>query len=618
LPHVKFADDLTIWISHIDITSIKTELEENLGFLLSWAKKWRQNINIKKTECMLFSKKGNYEIDLNVQGISIAQAKEKRLLGVIFDENFSFNPHIQACCSRVKGQVAKISALTNNLRGANPELIITLYKTCIRPNLEYGYPIWCTVKDYSLLEKVHYQALKLAAGAMQGTPTAAMEVVTHVCPLDIRFDEVLLQNFLRISRKDDSDPLKIKILNFLQNPQFMDHKIITVLHKFNMAKRFLLGSINFDKIEPFIYNGVQDCLAPKIFMDCNLENSLFGSTNTRTQEQSVAALKAAQEYISSAQNGILAFTDGSALINPGPCGAGVAIYWNGLTSAPSTFKRSVSTRSSSYHGELQAIELALNVCARKSPNIRSTTIYIITDCQAALKAAVKCDVTTNFGFLLKDIQDHVIQLSKNNVKVNIYWTAGHISLEGNELADTLAKQAAVEAEKNESTCGKYIPVSEAKKCIKNSCETRWQKRWSRGKDSRYTHTLLPKVKIGGFKSLCERKTDVKYLRLKLGNTLLFDFMNRIMPDAYPTPNCLCGTGRQTINHYLIDCPLHNVERAALSNFVEELFIKYNVPPSLCKIDIKNLIGQPIEFSTGLITQLREVVLGFIRATDVNI
>ena len=95
-------------------------------------------------------------------------------------------------------------------------------------------------------------------------------------------------------------------------------------------------------------------------------------------------------------------------------------------------------------------------------------------------------------------------------------------------------------------------------------------------------------------------------------------MHKIMPEFYPTPNCTCGKGRQTIRHYLLHCELYNIERISLFNAIESIFIKHNVSPKLCNIDVPVLIGNPSELSSGIITQIRKEVVTYIRATDVNI
>jgi ribonuclease HI len=42
------------------------------------------------------------------------------------------------------------------------------------------------------------------------------------------------------------------------------------------------------------------------------------------------------------------------------------------------------------------------------------------------------------------------RIQKNGIKIKIHWTPGHANVNGNEIADRLAKEAAKEAEQNQS------------------------------------------------------------------------------------------------------------------------------------------------------------------------
>ena len=56
---------------------------------------------------------------------------------------------------------------------------------------------------------------------------------------------------------------------------------------------------------------------------------------------------------------VLVFTDGSALGNPGPTGAGAVVYLKRYQSMPIPLKKSVSPMSNNYTGELVDIQIAL-------------------------------------------------------------------------------------------------------------------------------------------------------------------------------------------------------------------------------------------------------------------
>ena len=59
------------------------------------------------------------------------------------------------------------------------------------------------------------------------------------------------------------------------------------------------------------------------------------------------------------ENTMIIFTDGSALSNPGPVGAGVVIKNKGPKSTPVKLAKAVKQMSTSYEGEIEAIKLAV-------------------------------------------------------------------------------------------------------------------------------------------------------------------------------------------------------------------------------------------------------------------
>ncbi len=78
------------------------------------------------------------------------------------------------------------------------------------------------------------------------------------------------------------------------------------------------------------------------------------------------------------------FTDGSALSNPGPCGAAVVCYAEGMESQLLFLKEAVSKLSTSYHGELRAMLLATQFGKEYSSTHHITELNIFIDCQAVI------------------------------------------------------------------------------------------------------------------------------------------------------------------------------------------------------------------------------------------
>ena len=63
---------------------------------------------------------------------------------------------------------------------------------------------------------------------------------------------------------------------------------------------------------------------------------------------------------------IVAFTDGSALGNPGPAGARAAIYMNGMNSYAERLKKGICKNGNNYLGEIIGLEITLKYLVEKA------------------------------------------------------------------------------------------------------------------------------------------------------------------------------------------------------------------------------------------------------------
>ena len=415
--HIKFADDMNVWRTDSSPNKAAAMLTQDLQIVYDWSYKWRMGISAPKSHIMCFSPKGHTAVTVLYNGKLLEQVREQRSLGVILDENLTFSTHIQTVKSKALSVGAKLQVFSNEIGGASAYTSLFLYSACVLPILEYCHAVWCSSKSVSDLQSVQYTCTRNALGAMDKSSHLAMERLAHLLPLDIRLDKSLLLTFISIYRKPDSYSLKMLINKLIDDPVHLDHRIITPIHKFKMASRSLL---NFEpqQIEPLLDETISDILRkPPELVPIK---SVFGKSGTRTTEQAESAKKDAENYINKAGNNIIAFTDGSALSNPGPTGAGAAIFLNGINHEDIKARRPVSAMSTSYHGELQGIDLALTKILQVKPKV-AKPIHILSDCQSALEVVSSPKPPIDFCSLYQHIQHCTEELNKQGASVTLKW-----------------------------------------------------------------------------------------------------------------------------------------------------------------------------------------------------
>ncbi len=136
---VSFADDLTAWITHVDLTYAATNLSGELCQLTKWNKKWRLTINIPKTESTALTQHGHQNIIVKIDNRTLNQVSFKTVLGIIIYENLNFKQQVQNAANKAMASLGRISAFLADVHCASTEVSLKLTHACVRPHLEFGY-----------------------------------------------------------------------------------------------------------------------------------------------------------------------------------------------------------------------------------------------------------------------------------------------------------------------------------------------------------------------------------------------------------------------------------------------------------------------------------------------
>ena len=146
---------------------------------------------------------------------------------------------------------------------------------------------------------------------------------------------------------------------------------------------------------------------------------------------------------------MLAYTDGSVLENPGPTGAGVLIKVQGHKSITVKLAKAISSKGTSFEGELAAILMATQYALthltkeHDSFNIYSSSSFRSSGCATC---AITPHTRENYhNNTISLIRENLIEISLRISSVKMIYCPGHKGVCENEIADSLSKAGAKKA-----------------------------------------------------------------------------------------------------------------------------------------------------------------------------
>jgi len=226
---------------------------------------------------------------------------------------------------------------------------------------------------------------------------------------------------------------------------------------------------------------------------------------------------------------------------------------------------------------------------------------ISTEHRSRTTCAIGIDNQAVFGTLQSDLRNPGQHLAREIIKVGnrmqkerkrsaftltIRWVAGHEGIEGNEMADRAAKEAAGGAHTDKhhlpSYLRKRIPInpSALKQDIKVRLSNKWKKDWrssERGKEMAKLDGTTPSAKFLESISHPEisRSTASTIAQLRLTHVPVNEYLYRFKRvDSARCP--ACGEDTEDITHFLLSCPGYAHERWALARKAAKLSKPFNL------------------------------------------
>ena len=165
-----FADDTKIYreLSHDSDTSV---LQSDLDSLEEWTRNWQVKFNPEKCENMRIS----YKQDKRNRQYYLSNARLKCVdsykdLGVIMSRDLSWSNHVDTLVNKAN---KVLGLLKRTIGSKNREIFSVLYRSLVRPLLEYASPVWSPylVKDKLAIESIQRRASRIVLGLSHASNT---------------------------------------------------------------------------------------------------------------------------------------------------------------------------------------------------------------------------------------------------------------------------------------------------------------------------------------------------------------------------------------------------------------------------------------------------------------
>ncbi|KAL0852573.1 hypothetical protein ABMA27_016991 [Loxostege sticticalis] len=493
-----FADDVVLIFSGHNAIKIQAQANRALGHVQRWGTVNKLKFAPQKTKAMLITRKLKHDTPhLHMAGQPIGYSRKIKILGLTIDEKLTFNDHVSSLCQKAAGISKQLTRAAKVSWGLNPEVVRAIYVAVVEPVIMYAASAWAPAS--SKLGTIK-QLSAVQRGLVQKILKAYKTVSLN--------SALLLAGLL---------PLDIRIR------------------------------------EAALLYEVKKGYSTAVVGDRDVERQMDFSKTPHPAELRAIDFDCVHdeaELLQHEQTNLKIYTDGSKI--EGKVGAAVSIWDNG---AEIVRKKLVLERFCTvYQAEMLALSRAVQMVLRRGP--RAVDLY--SDSRSALEAVTRGNSTHPLAVQLRS---DVAKIAHKGGSLALHWIKAHVGLAGNERADELAKEAAL----NSKTRADYdaCPISHIKGEIRSASLDEWNRRYTESATATTTKIFFPDA-IKAYRVVRKIDLDPNVVQILTGHGGFSEYLNRFKCKESPACPCDAQTP-ETVAHILVECPRFALKRLNLEN-----------------------------------------------------
>ena len=203
---IGFADDGSLLISGPDPYTLVNLAQTNINKAVAWGKQRGLKFSHSKTTAILFHRKYSHPEKhlpkLHIDNTPIEYKNMVKYLGITLDRKLTFTQHIKDKFAAAKKSLLFHRAAMGIMWGPTPRLVKWLFEGIVRPAFSYGCHIWGRVTSSKGFQekarKLHRLALLPMSPVRSKCPTAGLEVIAGLIPLELFIEKTSIQTYQRI------------------------------------------------------------------------------------------------------------------------------------------------------------------------------------------------------------------------------------------------------------------------------------------------------------------------------------------------------------------------------------------------------------------------------------
>ena len=228
----KFADDTKISGIADNLESCES-IQNDLNNITEWSTTWGMEFNVEKCKTLHIGNK-NINFPYNMGGNNLSVTAEQKDLGIIVDNKLKFS---KQCVEASKKANKMLGFIARTFEYRSKDIILPLYKSLVRPHLEYAVQCWSPhyVKDITVLERVQRRATKLIP-AIRNLPYSTRLQRLHLHSLELRrIRGQMIEVFKILNGFDEAENLIVRSSNSVTRTN--GYKLRGIRFKTDIAKK---------------------------------------------------------------------------------------------------------------------------------------------------------------------------------------------------------------------------------------------------------------------------------------------------------------------------------------------------------------------------------------------